>query len=240
MPPAPLDRLVWHALATTHSHFRVGSNLAVRYPAEISPFAAVSENTTVAFEQLAALLDPNAPDDRVHIIEEAPAAEPRFKSALPPSLQIGPALETHQMFGPPQPCPSPQNRPPIRELNSANVQEMIALIAIAFPGFYKSETYKMGAYFGIRNDFGELVAMAGERLCILGCHEISGVCTHPAHTGKGYARALMLHLMQRHSNLGLKSFLHVGAKNTHALGVYQRLGFQITASPTLWPLYRAT
>jgi GNAT superfamily N-acetyltransferase len=238
MPPAPLDHLVWRALQTTHSHFRTGTNLAVRYPREISPFAAVSENTPAAFKQLATLLTPNDPADRVHIIEENPGPEPRFKSLLPPSLQIGPALETHQMFGPTTMHPPPQNHPPIHELNSANAKEMIALIAIAFPGFYKSETYKMGAYFGIRNDTGELVAMAGERLCIPGCHEISGVCTHPAHTGKGYARVLMLHLMRRHSSLGLKSFLHVGTKNTHALGVYQRLGFQITASPTLWPILR--
>jgi GNAT superfamily N-acetyltransferase len=238
MPPASLDDLVWRALETTHSHFRIGTNLAVRYPGEISPFAAVSENTPTAFEQLATLLTPNDPTDRVHIIEENPGPEPRFKSLLPPSLHLGPALETHQMFASTPPDPSPLDHPPIHELNSANAEEMIALIAIAFPGFYKSETYKMGAYFGIRNDTGELVAMAGERLCIPGCHEISGVCTHPAHTGKGYARALMLHLTQRHSSLGLKSFLHVGAKNTHALGVYQRLGFHITASPTLWPLHR--
>jgi GNAT superfamily N-acetyltransferase len=238
MPPALLDHLVWHALQTTHSHFRIGTTLAVRYPREISPFAAVSENTPLAFEQLATLLTPNDPTDRVHIIEENPNPEPRFKSLLPPSLHLGPALETHQMFAPTAPDPSPRNHPRIHELNSAHADEMIALIAIAFPGFYKSETHKMGAYFGIRNDNGELVAMAGERLCIPGCHEISGVCTHPAHTGKGYARALMLHLMRLHLNLNLKSFLHVGTKNTHALGVYQRLGFRITASPTLWPLHR--
>lgn len=238
MPPAPLDNLVWRALETTHSHFRIGTTLAVRYPREISPFAAVSENTHDAFQQLATLLTPNAPTDRVHIIEDNPGPDPRFKSLLPPSLHLGPALETHQMFASTLPSPSPQNHPPIHQLTSDNAGEMIALIAIAFPGFYKSETYKMGSYFGIRNDNGELIAMAGERLCIPACHEISGVCTHPAHTGKGYARTLMLHLMQLHSNRGLKSFLHVGTKNTHALTVYQRLGFRITASPTLWPLHR--
>ena len=145
MPPAPHDHLVWRALETTHSRFRVGSNLAVRYPREISPFAAVSENTPAAFEQLAALLKPNDLDDRVHIIEAAPGTEPRFKSVLPPSFQIGPALETHQMFGPLPPFPSPLNPPPILELNSSNSEEMLGLISIAFPGFYKTETYKMGA-----------------------------------------------------------------------------------------------
>jgi GNAT superfamily N-acetyltransferase len=238
MAPASLADLVWNALHSTHSQFRIGTNLAVRYPAEISPFAAISENTPLAFEHLATLLTPNDPSDRVHIIEESPGPEPRFKSLLPPSLQLGPALETHQMFASTLPNRSPQNHPPIHQLTSANAGEMIDLIAIAFPGFYKSETYKMGSYFGIRTDNGELVAMAGERLCIPGSHEISGVCTHPAHTGKGYARALMLHLMHRHSNLGLKSFLHVGTKNTHALGVYLHMGFQITASPALWPLHR--
>ena len=34
-------------------------------------------------------------------------------------------------------------------------------------------------FLGIREN-GKLVAMAGERMWIGDCHEVSGVCTHPA------------------------------------------------------------
>jgi predicted GNAT family acetyltransferase len=78
--------------------------------------------------------------------------------------------------------------------------------------------------------------MAGERLCIPGAHEISGVCTHPTHTGKGYARALMLRLRRHHAAANLHSFLHVGQKNTRAIDLYKLLGFQITDAATLWPV----
>jgi predicted GNAT family acetyltransferase len=37
---------------------------------------------------------------------------------------------------------------------------------------------------------GKLVAMAGERLKVPGYTELSAVCTHPEHTGKGYGGML--------------------------------------------------
>jgi predicted GNAT family acetyltransferase len=81
-----------------------------------------------------------------------------------------------------------------------------------------------------------LIAMAGERLCIPGFHEISGVCTHPAHTGKGYARTLIVRLLREHENVGLRSFLHVGKSNTRAVAIYERLGFHVADSERLWPV----
>ncbi|MGC1905940.1 MAG: GNAT family N-acetyltransferase [Candidatus Acidiferrum sp.] len=218
----PLDNLVWRALDTTHSHFRVGTNLARRYPADIAPFAALADSSRKAFTQLESLL---APNDVVHLIGEKPDA--------PASLEVGLPLDTYQMFAPPHPPPT--THPNVVALHSKHATEMFDLITLAFPGFYKSQTYKMGNYFGIRQD-GKLIAMAGERLCIPGCHEISAVCTHPGHTGKGHARALMLHSMQLHATAGLKSFLHVGQKNTRAVNLYKYMGFQITNAVTLWPI----
>ena len=111
-------------------------------------------------------------------------------------LSAGPPLHTFQMLGP--------ERPPAEDrdeschsilMTSEDAGEMFELITLAFPGFYQPRTYEMGTYYGIRVE-GRLVAMAGERLCMTGYREISGVCTHPAHTGKGYARTLMHRLMR--------------------------------------------
>jgi predicted GNAT family acetyltransferase len=95
----------------------------------------------------------------------------------------------------------------------------------------------MGAYYGIRVE-GKLAAMAGERLCMTGYREISGVCTHPAHTGRGYARTLMTRLMQDHAAAGVKSFLHVGKANAHAIAIYERMRFRVLRSMALWPISR--
>ena len=44
---------------------------------------------------------------------------------------------------------------------------------------------------------GALSAMAGERLKPGACTEVSGVCTHPDHRGKGYAGRLVTDLVFR-------------------------------------------
>ena len=68
--------------------------------------------------------------------------------------------------------------------------------------------------------------MAGERLCLPGYTEISAVCTHPDHLGRGYATALIKMLIQRIRSRGERPFLHVRPENTRAVDLYERLGFQ--------------
>jgi predicted GNAT family acetyltransferase len=55
--------------------------------------------------------------------------------------------------------------------------------------------------------------------------EVSAVCTHPEHTGHGYARILMTEVMQRILGRGETPFLHVREDNVRAIELYQRLGF---------------
>jgi predicted GNAT family acetyltransferase len=104
---------------------------------------------------------------------------------------------------------------------------MVALTNVAFPGFFRPRTHVLGQYFGIEAD-GQLIAMAGERLALPGYREISAVCTHPAHTGKGHAAALVQHLIRIHAAAGLRSFLHAGQANHRAIALYERLGFTRT------------
>jgi predicted GNAT family acetyltransferase len=77
---------------------------------------------------------------------------------------------------------------------------------------------------------GELVAMAGERIAIPGMREISAVCTHPDHTGNGFATALIKQLLRFHAEHGLQSFLHVAEQNKRAINLYEHLGFVTTAA----------
>jgi predicted GNAT family acetyltransferase len=71
-----------------------------------------------------------------------------------------------------------------------------------------------------------LVAMSGQRLQVPGYTEVSAVCTHPEHTGKGYAAALMLEVMRRIRDRGETPFLHVRGDNSRAIALYERLGFR--------------
>ena len=79
-----------------------------------------------------------------------------------------------------------ESAPEISRLGPEDSPEMVALAALTKPGPFGSRTHELGTYLGIRRD-GKLVAMAGERLKVPGYTEVSAVCTHPDHIGKGYA-----------------------------------------------------
>jgi predicted GNAT family acetyltransferase len=102
---------------------------------------------------------------------------------------------------------------------------MIELTALTKPGPFGKRTHELGTYLGIRRD-GKLVAMAGERLKVPGHTEVSAVCTHPDHTGHGYARILMSEVMRRIRVRGERPFLHVREDNVRAIALYERLGFE--------------
>ncbi len=112
------------------------------------------------------------------------------------------------------------------ELGAEQAAEMVALTKVAFPGYFRAQTYQLGRYLGIRVD-GELVAMAGHRTRMPGLREISGVCTRPGHTGRGYAQHLIQRLLL--ATPDELPYLHVVSTNARAIPIYQKLGFVTTA-----------
>jgi GNAT superfamily N-acetyltransferase len=205
---------VWHALQTSHRRFAVSSGEACRYPTEVAPFAAVATPSENALQSLHALL---APGEYVWLIGES------YPSI--PELSCEGNLECLQMVLPREVTP-PAPTSGIIPLSDANAPEMVALTTLAFPGFFRSRTSEMGSYYGLRSS-GELIAMGGERITLDGYPEISGICTHPDHRGKGHAANLIWHLARNHRHKGLVSWLHVSAENHHAIELYLRLGFTV-------------
>jgi GNAT superfamily N-acetyltransferase len=205
---------VWHALQTRHHHFAESAGEACRYPADVAPFAAVGTPSESALQSLHALL---VPGEYVWLIGES------YPSVA--EISCTGNLECLQMVLPEEVMPPPPTLE-IVPLSGANANEMVALTDLAFPGFFRSRTFEMGSYYGIRSE-GELIAMGGERITLDGYPEISGVCTHPAHRGKGHAASLIWHLVRNHRRNGLVSWLHVSAENHHAIELYLRLGFTI-------------
>jgi predicted GNAT family acetyltransferase len=67
--------------------------------------------------------------------------------------------------------------------------------------------------------------LAGERLWIGDCRELSAVCTHPDAQGRGYARALIGQAVSRMLRAGQTPILHVDSRNTQAIDLYLALGF---------------
>jgi GNAT superfamily N-acetyltransferase len=234
---------VWYALEGPHRHLAIDGGLARRYPADVSPFAAIAEPSPAALAQLAGLL---APGDPVWIGD---AGEWRV-----PELELEGTLPCLQMVLPPEaplpePCvlggapdamaPHQAAAPVIVPLGAAEAPEMVALTDVAFPGFFRKSTYRMGSYFGIRAPDGQLIAMGGERLRLSGYPEMSGICTHPARRGQGLARHIIAHLAAFQRRQGLISWLHVSASNATAIALYRTLGFKTVRTLTLQRVSRA-
>ncbi|WP_225095339.1 GNAT family N-acetyltransferase [Streptomyces sp. CoH27] len=111
-------------------------------------------------------------------------------------------------------------------LGPADVPEILALIALTRPGPFLPRTVELGTYLGIR-DRGRLIALAGERLRPPGWTEISAVCTHPDHRGRGLATRLVRAVAAGIRERGDTPFLHAAASNTHAIRLYESIGFTL-------------
>jgi ribosomal protein S18 acetylase RimI-like enzyme len=109
-------------------------------------------------------------------------------------------------------------------LTTENVDEMIALTRLTKPGPFDQRTIEFGHYYGIFEN-GTLVAMTGQRLHPDNYSEVSAVCTHPDHLGKGFAATLITHQLHLIIEQGNRPFLHSRDDNERAIALYKRLGF---------------
>jgi ribosomal protein S18 acetylase RimI-like enzyme len=231
----PLDNVIWTALHTRQSEFAETFGQARKFVAEVSPLAAFAEPTAEGYESLAGLVGVGG---TLRLFLDAPyRAQAGWSmlngSPMPEMVYEGAGLRpADSPFGLAQGrlgelslYERPRNADTeIVELGAADSAEMIELTALTKPGPFDKRTHELGTYLGIRHD-GKLVAMAGERLKIPGYTEVSAVCTHPEHTGCGYARVLMTEVMQRILGRGETPFLHVREDNVRAIELYHRMGF---------------
>lgn len=223
--PKQLEQPPWSALTTTHSVFALGNDLARRYPPDIAPMAAVREVSDVCLQALASLM---APGDVVGLFGAKPAPAGG-------DLDIITQKAVEQMV-----CERRAAARPTAghvSLTPADVPEMMRLVELTDPGPFAARTIVLGSYIGVRRR-GQLVAMAGERMRFDGFTEISAVCTHPDHRGRGHAFLLVSTLMRNILARGETPFLHIYSSNTSAAALYKKLGFSHRRSMAVTVLQR--
>ncbi|HAT30208.1 MAG TPA: GNAT family N-acetyltransferase [Janthinobacterium sp.] len=217
----PLDNPAWHALTQLQQHLGAGNELARHYHADISPIAAVADPARP--ECWAALAELMAPGQTVGIFHPGSQAPP-----------TGWEAEWRYSFAQ-MSCTRTSFRAPVRGANAAPVRAltladgaaMVALARLTRPGPMEERTVTMGAYLGVFDSDGTLLAMAGERMRLDGMVEVSGVCTHPEQRGRGYAQMLVALATERIVERGATAFLHVRDGNREAAGVYEKLGYSV-------------
>lgn len=212
--PHPLDRPVWTALTTRQQDLAEGHARAWRYPAEVAPFADLAGMKAENFAALGAMM--SATEIAVLFTPGAVVAPPEFKVVL--------AETGEQMIG--TLAEPPAAGADIVRLGARDVPDMIALTSLTKPGPFSPRTHELGSYLGIRVD-GQLVAMAGERMKPAEYTEISAVCVHPSHRGRGYGQILLGEVSRQIRARGEIPFLHALSGNQSAIALYRRQGMHI-------------
>jgi len=210
----PLDRPIWNALTTRQQALAEGGAVARRFPLVIAPFADMIDMSAESFAALGALM--SGSDIAVLFTSDAVTAPDQFKTLL--------AETGEQMIGTPK--ESALAGADIVTLGAADVPEMIALVELTKPGPFSTRTHELGTFLGVRID-GQLVAMTGERMKPGNYTEMTAVCVHPSHRGRGYAQALLGAVGRGIVDRGEIPFLHVFTSNESAIALYRRQGMEI-------------
>ena len=221
----PLDNVIWQALTTRQTHCAEICGEARWFVRDITLLSAFREPSDKGYDSLADLAGPGG--TAALFLDEPYRARPGWELiAGPPLLQM--VFENGNLSAQPDASRSAASAT-IIELNQQESPEMLELASLTKPGPFGTRTHELGTYLGIRRRVREkdkLVAMAGERLKVPGHTEVSAVCTHPDHTGQGFAGILMTEVMRRIIARGETPFLHVREDNLRAIELYHRLGFR--------------
>jgi len=214
-----LDNPVWNSLSETHKGFVIDYKGTKFYNPDYCPFGGLinSESTLDASDQYAALAE------NFFIVGEKPQ--------IANSLKIVKELVCLQMiiYNKIEVSISED----IVKLTQEHNDELVYLVNLVQPGYFKNKTASLGNYHGIFKE-NQLVAITGERMKMNDFTEVSAIITHPDHTGKGYAKQLIAHCVNKIFSENKTPYLHVVESNIGAIALYEKLGFVTRRKMSFW------
>lgn len=214
-----LNNPVWHSLSETHQEFSTDYKKIKFYQPDYAPFGGfeTAQDVSEQIDEYATMVDD------FFIVGEKPT--------LSNKLQLEKELICLQMII------ENKIKLAIKEdiilLNHEHTNALFELINFVQPGYFMRKTVLLGNYFGIfKND--QLVSVTGERMKMNDFTEVSAIATHPAHTGKGYAKQLVAHAVNNIFHQNKIPYLHVLETNTPAISLYEKLGFITRRKISFW------
>ncbi|KIA95377.1 hypothetical protein OC25_05895 [Pedobacter kyungheensis] len=217
-----LDNPIYHALNSAHGHFAKGVDEVKYYLKDIAAFAGLKDNSV---ENLQTLYEISEPDSLFVIFSKAPLTIPAFWTLLM-------HIDMFQLVYEGKNIPESTNED-LTDLDLNHVTEMTALVELTKPGPFLAKTIELSNYTGIFAE-NQLIAMAGHRFFPAPYREVSAVCTHPDHLGKGHAFKILQEQIRRILKREEIPFLHVKNDNLGAIKLYQKLGFKIRTEMTAY------
>lgn len=218
-----LDNPAWHSLNETHQSFAIGNDEIKFYQPHICPFGGINSKQR----------------DLISFLKKQPQLNSFFIIGNKPQesseLIIEKELICLQMI-----CSFPikmeftENIIPLKE---SHKKQLVDLVNLVQPGYFKEGTLLMGDYYGICKN-NQLVAVTGERMKMYGFTEISAVVTHPDFTGKGFAKQLVAHTVNKNFEHNTVPYLHVAENNTNAVRLYEKTAFVTRRNISFWKMNR--
>lgn len=214
-----LDNPVWFSLTESHEKFAVNHGDVKFYHPDYCPFGGFitldsTEKPLDEYSELAASF---------YVVGEKPDCSP--------SLTLNKELVCLQMVLAAK--IEMDSNTDIIPLKTKHKDDLLRLVNLVQPGYFKSNTPELGSYYGIYKE-NELIAVTGERMKMNAYTEVSAVVTHPDHTGKGYAKQLVAHTANQIFLEGKTPYLHVAETNAGAIKLYEKLGFMTRRKISFW------
>lgn len=225
--PHVLDHPVWNALLSGNKNVAQGDKDIRYFPKDISPLMAFRDLNQ---SNISDLLEKN-------LSPECPMFTTMREISIPAPWRTLFGIQADQMVHNGI-LPKAELAAELVPLTADHVDQMLALTRLTKPGPFETKTITLGNYEGIFEQ-GKLVAMTGQRLKVDDYIEISAVCTHPDHLGKGYAKQLLLSQISQIIHQSKTPFLHVNSKNERAIGLYERLGFSLRTKIFFYSIEKA-
>ncbi|MEH3113403.1 GNAT family N-acetyltransferase [Pedobacter terrae] len=210
-----LDNPIYYALTSGHSYISKGTDEVKYYVDDITAFAGLKDNSQENLNTLHQI----SPAESLFVFFSKTPVE------IPKKWKLLTQIDMFQFIFRGKEIPTP-DASEITELDLKHVDEMIDLVELTKPGPFLSRTIELSNYTGIFVE-GKLAAMAGHRFFPRPFREVSAVCTHPDHLGKGYAFKILQEQIKRILLRLEIPFLHVKNDNEGAIKLYQKLGFEI-------------
>jgi ribosomal protein S18 acetylase RimI-like enzyme len=214
-----LDNPVWYSVSETHKDFGIDFGTIKFYHPDYCPFGGfiALENIENSISEYSKLVS------NFYIIGQKPN--------VPDNLKIDHELICQQMII--HDKIEGEIKDQIVKLEEEHLDDLLGLVKIVYPEYFKKKTSSLGNYYGIYKN-NQLVAVTGERMQMDEYTEVSAVITHPEHTGKGYAKQLVTHTANAIFEKNKTPFLHVAESNVGAIKLYEKLGFETRTKISVW------
>ncbi len=220
-----LQNPVWLSLSETHKKFVIEFNNVKFYHPDICSFGAFKneKDTFDALNEYAKL------KDSFFLVSENKT--PTFdKNYIALSKKIeGVQMVLNQLID----IPLTEEVIP---LTDKYINDIYDLVWLVMPGYYEKRSFEMGDFFGIFKE-NKLVAVTGQRMQCNDWTEISAVVTHPNYTKRGLAKQLVVHTTKEILKQNKVPILHTD-KGNPAIGLYEKLGFEITRDMNWWYFHK--